>query len=104
MSLYKRKDSPYWWVKISSLEGGAPLQRSTGTSDKRKAYEYHDKLKASAWDVANMNTTPNHTWDEAGARWLREMEHKATISEDARKIEWLAPHLSTMLLKDIKQR
>ena len=45
MSLYKRNDSPRWWVKIS--HGGRTIQRSTGTEDKAQAQEYHDKLKVS---------------------------------------------------------
>ena len=44
MSLYKRNDSPHWWVKIS--HSGRTIQRSTGTEDKSQAQEYHDKLKA----------------------------------------------------------
>ena len=48
MSLYKRNDSPHWWVKIS--HSGRTIQRSTGTADKSKAQEYHDKLKASLWE------------------------------------------------------
>ena len=37
MSLYKRKDSPNWWGKIT--HGGQCLQQSTGTSDREKARE-----------------------------------------------------------------
>ncbi len=48
MSLYKRKDSSQWWVKLS--HNGKSLQKSTGTSDDAKAQEYHDKLKASLWE------------------------------------------------------
>ena len=48
MSLYKRTDSPRWWVKIS--HGGRTIQRSTGTEDKAQAQEYHDKLKVSLWE------------------------------------------------------
>ena len=44
MSLYRRKDSPYWWTKLS--HDGRSIQRSAGTSDRKKAREYHDKLKA----------------------------------------------------------
>ena len=52
MSLFKRKDSPYWWVKFS--HDGRRIQQSTGTSDRAKAQEYHDKLKASLWDEARL--------------------------------------------------
>ena len=45
MPLYRRTDSPHWWIKIS--HGGRTIQRSTGTDDKSQAQEYHDKLKVS---------------------------------------------------------
>ena len=63
MSLFKRKDSPYWWIKIP--HDGRFIQQSTGTSDKAKAEEYHDKLKASLWDQARLGIKPRHTWNEA---------------------------------------
>ena len=48
MSLFKRNDSSYWWVKFT--HNGRRIQHSTGTADQAKAQEYHDKLKASLWD------------------------------------------------------
>lgn len=48
MSLYKRNDSSVWWLKIR--HNGQAIQRSTGTEDKLKAQEYHDRLKASLWE------------------------------------------------------
>lgn len=36
MSLYKRQDSPFWWVKFSPINGELkPFMCSTGTADKR---------------------------------------------------------------------
>ena len=43
MSLYKRKDSSFWWVKLTI--GSRRVSESTGTASKRQAQEYHDKLK-----------------------------------------------------------
>ena len=59
MSLYKRKDSSNWWVKISHK--GTCLQQSTGTSDRERAQEYHDTLKASLWARLISWTTYGHT-------------------------------------------
>ena len=58
MSLFKRKDSPNWWVKLTPRNGRA-IQQSTGTPDKVKAREYHDKLKASLWDQERLGIKPN---------------------------------------------
>lgn len=75
MSLYKRSGSPYWWIKLS--HNGRRIQQSSGTSDKAKAREYHDKLKASLWDQERLGIKPARSWKEAAIRWLRESTHKA---------------------------
>ena len=92
MSLYRRKDSPHWWVKLS--HGDARIQQSTGTSERRKAQEYHDKLKASLWDQAKLGVRPSHTWNEAVIRYLAETRHKASHPDDIRTLRWLDPFLS----------
>lgn len=99
MSLYKRKDSPYWWVKLS--HNGRSIQKSTGTSERIKAREYHDKLKAQLWDITRLGTKPSHTWEEAVIRWLDEKSHKASIEGDRRNLRWLHSHLSGLNLADI---
>src|SRR6267143_2221619 len=78
MSLFKRKDSPHWWVKFT--HNGRRLQQSTGTADERKAREYHDKLKASLWDQDRLGIKPSHSWNEAVVRYLAETTHKASQS------------------------
>ena len=80
MSLYQRKDSPHWWVKIRHRHGC--LQQSTGICDRRKAQEYHDKLKASLWDQERLGVKPQHTWNEAVVRYLAETKHKASQHDD----------------------
>ncbi|MBX3646211.1 MAG: site-specific integrase [Rhodocyclaceae bacterium] len=102
MSLYKRKDSPYWWVKIS-LEDREPVQRSTGTSDRRKAHEFHDKLKAQLWDEQRLGVKPCHSWKEAVVRWVSESKHKANHWQDLVYLKWLDQYLGDKLLPDINR-
>ena len=64
MSLYKRNDSPHWWVKIS--HSGTTIQRSTGTEDKPQAQEYHDKLKASLWEQQRLGVKPRRVMEGSG--------------------------------------
>jgi len=88
MSLYRRKDSPYWWIKLS--HNGRTIQRSAGTSDRIKAREYHDKLKAQLWDVARLGVKPHRTWEEAVVRWLDEKaagDDSATASKSLQGID-----------------
>ena len=102
MSLYKRKDSPNWWVKLTP-RSGPPIQRSTGTPDKVKAEEYHDKLKASLWDQERLGIKPQHSWREAVVRWLEETSEKATHKEDRKKLVWLHHFLGDLMLDEITQ-
>jgi hypothetical protein len=100
MSLYKRKDSPYWWIKLTPRRGRC-LQQSTGTADKRKAQELHDKLKASLWDEERLGLAPQRSWREAVLRWLAETSEKATHGDDRAKLRWLDPFLGPLQLYEI---
>ena len=100
MSLYKRKDSSYWWIKITS-PGGKRIQQSTGTEDRLKAQEYHDKIKAALWDEERLNKKPQRTWQEATVRWLNETSDKRTTKEDIAKLRWLHPILGNLTLDQI---
>ncbi|MBC7618784.1 MAG: site-specific integrase [Candidatus Saccharibacteria bacterium] len=100
MSLYKRKDSTFWWVKITPSNGRC-IQQSTGTADKVKAQEYHDKLKASLWDQERLGIKPARSWREAVLRWVRETSDKATHKEDLAKLRWLDTHLGKLGLDEI---
>jgi hypothetical protein len=95
MSLYKRTDSPHWWVKIS--HSGRTIQHSTGTADKARAREYHDKLKASLWERERLGVKPRRSWKEAVIRWLAETAEKATHQEDIKKLRWLDPFLGPLI-------
>jgi integrase len=102
MPLYKRKDSPFWWIKLAPIRGESrPLQQSTGTSDKRQAQKVHDRLAAQRWEQGRLGVKPRHTWEEAVLRWLQETEHKATHDGDRAKLRWLDGHLGGMLMDDI---
>lgn len=101
MSLFKRKDSPYWWVKIA--HDGRRIQQSTGTPDKAKAEEYHDKLKASLWDQARLGVKPRHTWNEAVVRYLAETTHKTSQVSDKTHLRWLDRFLNGRMLDEINR-
>lgn len=99
MSLYRRKDSSVWWLKLTV--NGQMVQRSTGTSDKAKAQEYHDRLKAEMWEQSRLGVKPSRTWQEAVVRWLEDTQHKATHREDIAKLKWLHPFLGHLTLNEI---
>ncbi len=99
MSLYKRKDSPNWWVKIT--HSGQCLQQSTGTSNREKAREYHDKLKAALWEQERLGARPSHCWNEAVVRYLVGTSHKASQADDKSHLRWLDGYLNGVALDAI---
>jgi len=99
MSLYKRKDSSVWWVKLH--HSGKVVQRSTGTADKVKAQEYHDRLKNSLWEQERLGVKPRYSWQQAAGRWIEETSHKATHHQDVAKLKWLHPILGDLMLDEI---
>ncbi len=101
MSLYKRKDSPYWWIKISV--SGRRVQKSTGTKDKLKAKEYHDKQIAQLWDETRLGIKPTHSWNEAVIRWLDETSHNASQEDKKIHLRWLDKYLNGKTLNDINR-
>lgn len=101
MSLYKRKDSSVYWVKLH--HNGKVVQRSTGTTDKVKAQEYHDKLKSSLWEQERLGVKPRYSWQEAVVRWLQETTHKASRVDDLYHLRQLDTYLNGFELADISR-
>ena len=90
MSLYRRKT--VWWVRFTT-PGGKRVRRSTGTTSKEAAQEYHDRLKAEIWKTQKLGRKPRRTWEQAAVRWLKEKAHKASLDADRMHLRWLDGHL-----------
>ncbi len=101
MALYKRSNSPYWWVAFS--HNGQRLQESTGTADKRQAREYHDKRRSELWEQQRLGLKPRHKWEEAVLRHLAESGHKVSLVTDKFHLRWMQPHLEGLDLNDISR-
>src|SRR3546814_16269383 len=90
MALWKRASKYY--VEFTAPDG-TRVRRSTGTSDRRKAEEYHDRLKAELWEASRLKQKQTRTWDEAALRWLTEKAHKKSRRDDVQRIRWFTTHL-----------
>ncbi|MEK7456024.1 MAG: site-specific integrase [Pseudomonadota bacterium] len=90
MALYRRASTYY--VKLTAPDG-TPVRHSTGTTDRKKAQEYHDKLKARLWDIAKLKEKPARTWDETALRWLKEKKHKKSYQDDVFRIRFFTRFL-----------
>ena len=102
MPLYRRKDSPFWWIKLPPIRGESkPLQQSTGTADRRQAQKVHDRVANARWEQDRLGVKPRHTWEEAVLRWLLETTHKATHEGDKSKLRWLDVYLGGRYLDEI---
>lgn len=105
MTVYKRVNSPYWWIKLPPIAGELrPLYRSSGTGNKRQAQRLHDKLTSERWEQHNIGVKPDRSWDDAVAKWLEETSHKRTHEWDKSIIKWLAPHLGGRSLASINRQ
>lgn len=100
MALWKR--ARIYYVKLTAPDG-TNIRRSTGTSDRKKAEEYHDKLKAELWDLARLKRKPRHSWDEAALRWLKEKAHKKSYRDDVSRIRWFTRHLRGKMLDQVSR-
>src|SRR3990167_9362344 len=89
MALYKR--NKIYWIDIN--HNGSRIQRSTGTSDKIAARQFHDKVKADLWRQTKLSEAPKRTWMEAALRWINESSHKRSLADDKMHFRWLNPFL-----------
>lgn len=100
MSLFKRGET--WHVSITA-PSGERVRRTTGTTEKQAAQEFHDHLKVELWRVHNLGEKPRRTWQEASVQWLKEKDYKATIKGDAAKLKWLDQFLGDKYLDEINR-
>jgi len=100
MSLYKRKNSPVWYIQYTDRHGNR-LQVSARTTDRQAAQELHDKLKAESWRQANLKEKPKYSWRDAALKWLDESKHKRSLQDDRNHLRWLEEHLGGLMLEQI---
>ena len=100
MSIYKREDSPNYWVNIS-IPGCKPVQKSARTANRKLAQEFHDKLKAKLWRQSMLEEKRSYLWEEAVLRYLSETTHKRDHEGDKARLRWLHPYLEGLTLCEI---
>lgn len=104
MTLYRRSDSRFYWVRFAPIKGELkPLQKSTGTADRRKAKQLHDRMQSERWDQERLGVKVIHTWDEACERFLLETADKKTHEWDKSMVKWFAPYLGGKDLQDVNR-
>lgn len=102
MSLYKRKDSKYYWVKLV-VKGQKPIQESTGTTDRQQAKEYEARRLNELWEQTRLGIKPKYYWEQAVVKYVEETSHNRSHQTDLVHFRWLSKHLDGKYLNDINR-
>src|SRR5690554_5102753 len=76
-----------WWVDFRT-PSGERIRRTTGTTDKRAAQEYHDRLKAEYWRVERLGEQPEYTFCQAAVRFLKASEGQKDYRTKVRHVRY----------------
>jgi integrase len=89
MSIRKDPDSGIWRLDLRA-PSGERIRRSAGTTDKKAAQEYHDRLKAELWRMDKLGEQPDRLFEVAAVRFLRENEGQRDYATKLRHVEYWA--------------
>lgn len=98
--LYRRKNSQFWWCRIT-LPGIGTVQESTRTADRKAAEEWADRRRAELWRQDQFGERPSYRWEDAVLRWLNETAHKRDHAADRQRLAVLHPDLEGRALTDV---
>jgi integrase len=98
--LYRRKDSPYWWVD-TVLADGRLVCKSTRLKVLADAEEYLIRLKAEAYEAARTGIPAEHNWQEAVVQYIEDSVDKRSLDDDKAHLLKLDPYLRGYRLRDL---
>ncbi len=90
MPIRKDKISGIWWVDIRP-PSGKRIRHSIGTTDKKSAQEYHDKLKTELWRVHNLGEKPKRSFEEACVQMLNASKGQSDYRSKVRHVKYWRP-------------
>ncbi len=94
MPLYRRANSPFWWVKL-----GRKTRKSTKTTDRAEAEEYERVLIKRLWRINELGDRGALSWKEAAERWLKSSARPR--KRDRELLAWLEPKIGHEAVRDI---
>jgi integrase len=98
--LYKRKESPYWWIK-TVLPDGRRVCKSTRLKVLEDAEEFVIRLKADAYEAARTGIPAEHNWQDAVVQYLEDNVEKRSLRDDKDHLLKLDPYLRGFRLRDL---
>ncbi len=106
MGLYRRKDSPIWWMSFTANK--RQYQRSTGTADRRLAESILAKVKTQVVEHKwfEVDEARNRTFDEMMERYLNQYSKinkaESTHSKDSGMLDkHLSPYFTGITLQEL---
>jgi len=94
MPLYRRANSPYWWVKL-----GRKVRKSACTTDRAEAEEFEEVLRKRLYRANTLGDRSALPWKEAADRWLGESSRPR--ERDREILTWLEPKIGHEAVSDI---
>jgi len=99
--LYRRQDSPFWWIN-AVLPDGTRVSQSTRCTRQEDAEECLVHLKAEAYRAVRLGIPVNRMWQDAVVRYLQEAEGiKRSYQDDKDHLRKLDPYLRDKQLSEI---
>lgn len=83
MSIYKRKDDGPWWVDIAA-PNGKRIRQSSGSYVKKKAQEFHDKLRAEMWNIDKLEQKPSYLFEDALLQYVKSADGQKDVATKKR--------------------
>ena len=103
MTLYRPKDSNFYWVNITHPITNKRIRKSTKTSTKKDALLFEADLikKLTANKDYLLHKNQNKTFIDLKDQWLKEKSHKKSINEDISKLRKLEKHFGNYSLQEL---
>lgn len=100
---YRRKDSPYWWIKYTDASGKTAYE-SAGTADRKEAEAFEAKRRLEVHQQRKWGIQPEHTFDELMVRYLEATNDEVRSPErTAFAVKRLQPYFTGMVLERLKR-
>ncbi len=81
--MYRKKGSPYWWIKYRDASGRA-IEKSTETTDRAQAALVESEKRAAVWHQTQLGIVPqaDPLFDEVLADYLEAAQRQRPIDRD----------------------
>ena len=100
---YRRKDSPFWWVKYTDASG-KPTYRSTGTNDRKEAEALEAKWRLEVYQQKQWGVQPEHTFDEMMVAYINAKRNEMRSPERvAYAVKRLQPFFAGHVMERLKR-